>query len=516
MNPLRSHFSFFVRTFAFLSKEVFEVLRQPRLILTLVIGPFLILLLVGIGYRNQARPLRTLFVAQPGSPIATQVQQYAQNFGPGLIFAGVTGSQQEALDRLKRGEVDLVAVAPVDPANTIRNNQQAIFKLYHNEIDPFQTSYIDYFGQIYVDEVNRVVLENMAKQGQTEAADVQQTVQAMRNNARQTREALQNSDIDKARTQQRELSSNLGIVELALGGTLNLLSSVGQMDTATQTSGASGTDIDALRSLLSDLRNDTNATSDLQPGQDNNAAIQKMQNIETRLDTLNTDLQEFRQINPGILVRPFGAQAASIMAVQPRLSDYFAPAVVVLLLQHLAVTFAALSLVRDQQLGTLELFRASPLSAFATLLGKYLSYLLFGGLLAVILTLLLIYGLGMPMLGTWSNYIAVVAALLFTSLGVGFLISLISFTDSQAVQFAMIVLLASVFFSGMFLALTAFWEPVRLISWLLPATYATSLLQNIVLRGQAPNTLLLAGLTAFGVLLFIVNLLLLHRTMAKA
>ena len=510
MNPLRSHFSFFVRTFAFLSKEVFEVLRQPRLILTLVIGPFLILLLVGIGYRNQARPLRTLFVAQPGSLMATQITQYAENFGPGLIFAGVTGNQQEALDRLRRGEMDLVAVAPTDPANTIRNNQQAIFKLYHNEIDPFQASYIDYFGQIYVDEVNRVVLENMAKQGQTEAADVQQTVQTMRNNARQTREALQNSDIDKARTQQRELSNNLGIVELALGGTLNLLSSV------EQTSGTSNTNTDALRSLLSDLRNDTNATNDLQTGQGNNADIQKMQNIETRLDTLNTDLQEFRQINPGILVRPFGAQATSIMAVQPRLSDYFAPAVVVLLLQHLAVTFAALSLVRDRQLGTLELFRASPLSAFETLLGKYLSYLLFGGLLAVILTLLLIYGLGMPMLGVWRNYVAVVAALLFTSLGVGFLISLISFTDSQAVQFAMIVLLASVFFSGMFLALTAFWEPVRLISWLLPATYATSLLQNIVLRGQAPNTLLLAGLTAFGVLLFIVNLLLLHRTMAKA
>jgi hypothetical protein len=68
----------------------------------------------------------------------------------------------------------------------------------------------------------------------------------------------------------------------------------------------------------------------------------------------------------------------------------------------------------------------------------------------------------------------------------------------------------------MFLALTAFWEPVRLISWLLPATYATTLLQNIMLRGQSPNALLLAGLTAFGVLLFIINLSLLHRTMAKA
>jgi ABC-2 type transport system permease protein len=515
MNPLHRISSFFIRTLAFLGKEVFEVLRQPRLILSLIVGPFLILLLVGIGYRNQARPLRTLFVAQSGSLMATEISQYAQNFGPGLIFAGVTDNQQDALDRLKRGEVDLVAVAPVDPANTIRNNQQAIFTLYHNEIDPFQVSYVDYFGQVSVDEMNRVVLRNMAKQGQTDAADMQQTVQAMRDNARQAREALQRSDIATARTQQRQLSSNLSIVELAMGGTLSLLSSVDQLGATTQTTSTTHNSTDALRSLLVDLRNDTNATNDMQSGQDSSADIQKLQSIETRLDTLDSNLKGFRQINPDILVRPFGAKSASILTIQPRLSDYFAPAVVVLLLQHLAVTFAALSLVRDRQLGTLELFRASPLSALETLLGKYLSYLLFGGVLAIILTLLVRFGLGVPMLGAWSDYVAVVAALLFTSLGVGFFISLLSFTDSQAVQFAMIVLLASVFFSGMFLALTAFWEPVRLISWLLPATYATSLLQNIMLRGQAPGALLLAGLTVFGMLLFIVNLILLHRTMAK-
>ncbi|HEY3342898.1 MAG TPA: hypothetical protein VGK81_12805, partial [Anaerolineae bacterium] len=305
MKPLHNIFSFFVRTFAFLSKEVFEVLRQPRLILSLVVGPFLILLLVGIGYRNQARPLRTLFVAQSGSPMATQISQYAQNFGPGLIFAGVTGDQQDALARLKRGEVDLVAVAPVDPASTIRNNQQAIFTLYQNEIDPFQVSYVDYFGQVSVDEMNRVVLQNMAKQGQTEAADMQQTVQAMRDNARLAREALQRSDIATARTQQRQLSSNLGIVELAMGGTLSLLSSVDQMGASAQTTGTNSTD--ALRSLLGDLRKDTNATNDVQTGPGNSADIQQMQAIETRLDTLDTNLKEFRQISPEILVRPFGA-----------------------------------------------------------------------------------------------------------------------------------------------------------------------------------------------------------------
>ena len=107
----------------------------------------------------------------------------------------------------------------------------------------------------------------------------------------------------------------------------------------------------------------------------------------------------------------------------------------------------SITVVRDRQLGTIELFRVSPLSAFETLTGKYISYLLFG---------------------------------------------------------------------GMFLSLQAFWEPVRLISWLLPATYATTLLQNIMLRGTAPDTLLLGGLTAFGLILFVVNLILLHRKMARA
>ena len=58
MKLLRSIFSPFVRTLAFPRKEIFEILRQPRLILTLVAGPFLILLLVGVGYRIAREAVR--------------------------------------------------------------------------------------------------------------------------------------------------------------------------------------------------------------------------------------------------------------------------------------------------------------------------------------------------------------------------------------------------------------------------------------------------------------------------
>ena len=78
-------------------------------------------------------------------------------------------------------------------------------------------------------------------------------------------------------------------------------------------------------------------------------------------------------------------------------------------------------------------------------------------------------------------------------------ISIVSQTDSQAVQYSMIVLLASVFFSGFILSLDMLWEPVRVISWLLPTTYGTLLLRDIALSGSDPNWLLLGGLIAIGV-----------------
>jgi hypothetical protein len=67
----------------------------------------------------------------------------------------------------------------------------------------------------------------------------------------------------------------------------------------------------------------------------------------------------------------------------------------------------------------------APLSAIETLLGKYLSYLIFGGVMAAILSALVIYGLRVPMLGLPQHYALAVAALLFTSRGYGFAISLI-------------------------------------------------------------------------------------------
>lgn len=114
-----------------------------------------------------------------------------------------------------------------------------------------------------------------------------------------------------------------------------------------------------------------------------------------------TELAEFQSIDPSIIVSPFRNETKSIANVQPSTADFFALAVLALLLQHLAVTFAAFSIVRERNVGTMELFRVSPLSAAEALFGKYTSYMPFGGVIAAILSALLIFTLHVPMLGNW-------------------------------------------------------------------------------------------------------------------
>ena len=127
------------------------------------------------------------------------------------------------------------------------------------------------------------------------------------------------------------------------------------------------------------------------------------------------------------------------------------------------------------------------------------------------LTALLVYGLGVPMLGRWIDYVITIAALLFTSLGFGFVISLSSQTESQAVQYSMLVLLTSIFLGGLFVSPYLLWEPVRAISWLLPVTYGMNVLQEVMLRGIMPNWLYLGGLIGIGVVLLVIAWLQMRR-----
>jgi len=237
--------------------------------------------------------------------------------------------------------------------------------------------------------------------------------------------------------------------------------------------------------------------------------------IESDLAEMDAVLGRYAGIDSQVLVSPFRSETLSITDVSLGPTDFFVPAVIALLLQHIAVTLTGLSIVRERQDGPLELFRASPVSAFQALVGKFIGYLILTAVIGAILTALVVFGLGVPMLGNWGYYALVVLALLCASLSLGFFLSLLARTDSQAIQYAMLLLLASIFFSGFFLALYRLWEPVRAVSWALPVTYGINLLQSVMLRGQMPSMILLGALFLFALVFFLIDWWRLSRLMAR-
>lgn len=429
---------FLIRISSFLSKEWTEILRQPKLILTLVFGPFLIMFLFGLGYPDQNRPLRTTFVAEDSSSLQGTMKVFTDALSPSIVSQDMENNKELALAKLALNQTDLVILIPKDPFGTVQKNQQAKFIIYHNEVDPFQIAYINSVARIYTDEVNRRVLQTITEQGQQGAGSVQDNLE---------------SAIKKTQTLKQAI-----------------------------------------------------------PAGDANAATQ-VNDLEKDLTTVHDQLATFRSLGASILVNPFTVDTTPLSNIQFSPTEFFAPAVIVLLLQHLSITFASLSIVREQRSGIMELFRVAPITAFETLIGKLLSYLLFEILLAGVITALAVWLLKIPMLGLWTNYAIAVVVLLFTSLGVGFLISLISETDTQAVQYSMLLLLASIFFSGFFLDLRLMWQPIKVLAWSLPATYGIRMLQDVMLRGASIPPLVVEGLALIGIGLFIVSWLLLRRRM---
>jgi ABC-2 type transport system permease protein len=431
-------FRFLIRISSFLGKELTEIFRQPKLILTLVLGPFLIMFLFGLASPSQGRTLRTTFVVTDTNSFKAQIDSFATSFSAVLVDYGIESDKEKALAALAHDQTDMVIVVPDVPLKTIQNNQQAEFLIYHNEIDPFQIAYIHSVAQVYIEEINRQFLQSAIEQQQGDSASLQTNMETAIIKVQALRKAIPAGDVN----------------------------------TATQAAG-----------------------------------------LEKDLTDLHAKLTTFRTLASAILVRPFSVKISGLSDVQLTVIGFFAPAVIVLLLQHFSITFASLSIVRETRSGIMELFKAAPITAFETLVGKYVSYLFFEIILAGIITALAVWLLKIPILGRLQDYALAVVVLLFTSLGVGFLISLISETDTQAVQYSMLLLLASIFFSGFFLDLRLMKQPITYLAWSLPATYGIRMLKDIMLRGSSAPQLVFLGIAIMGVVLFLVDWVLLKRKM---
>ena len=515
----------FVRAAAFVGKEINEVRRQPRLVLALILGPFLILLLFGIGYQGEASSLSGIVVIPQSGGYSEDIEDYQRLVGSQLHISELTTDLDGALAGLRRGDIDLVVQVPENIGQQISSGAQVVLPIYFNEVDPLRRDWIIYLTLIYASEINKQTLAAAAEQGQQEAGDVRSGLARIRRSLDAVDANLARGDVNAARQEAGAAQGSSANVVLALAIMAQLVAADTPISPA-QPQDPQSANLAESGEVTQRLTSDVQALNDELAGDnpDPQRVRERVARVREDVDTLDRLTQQFQSINPIVLAAPFYAEARNTAPLTPGFTAFYAPGVLVLLLQHIAVTLGALSMVRERLLGTVELFRVAPVRPGEILSGKYVSFTILLSVIAAVLLLMMSNGLniegvplslGVPILGDYLLLALTTLLVVFASLGLGFVIAAVSKSESQAVQLSMLVLLGSVFFSGFFLRLETIWEPVRAVSYSLPVTYGISALQVIMLRGGVPQWWILAGLAALGVAFALLSFLLFNREFSK-
>jgi ABC-2 type transport system permease protein len=386
------------RLLAFISKELIEITRRPGAIISLVLGPFLIMSVFGLGYNGYRRPLETIIVIPPQSGLPNDLSRY-RDVAVGMDILQIASDAAGALRRLQNREIDAVIVAPPDLEKSFRAGTQSTIEVHINVTDPVQQAYAGVLAARLASEVNAQIIKQAAGEGEQYA--------------------------------------------LAAG-------------------------------------------------------------------------QQSVPIPPDVIAAPTRAVLKNEAPVAPGVLSFYGPAVLALILQHLAVTLVALSLVRERTSGIIELFRISPISTTEVIVGKVLAFGVLAAAVSAVTVALLVTALGVPLLGSPVLLAAVIALLALASLALGLFIALISDSERQTVQLSLLLLLASVFFSGFVLPIEEFTAPVRIASYVLPVTHGIRLIQDVMLRGWTNQPWEMVALGIIAAVLLVATWVLLRRSMTRA
>ncbi|HEX6088206.1 MAG TPA: ABC transporter permease [Thermoanaerobaculia bacterium] len=184
-------------------------------------------------------------------------------------------------------------------------------------------------------------------------------------------------------------------------------------------------------------------------------------------------------------IRDLIVEVHPVMMFNPdmRSANLLIPGLIAILLTFSGTILSAFAIVKERERGTLEQLMVTPVSPLAVVLGKILPYmgLAYGTLVIVLLLMRFLFRV--PFNGSVTLLLVLSSVYLLALLSFGLLISSRAGSQMEAMQQAMGIMLPSVLLSGYVFPLSSLPLPLRLISYVLPATHFIKIARGIVIRG---------------------------------
>jgi ABC-2 type transport system permease protein len=215
-------------------------------------------------------------------------------------------------------------------------------------------------------------------------------------------------------------------------------------------------------------------------------------NVATTLTTYaSAIIMDFQNELWGREEFPYRINTEMRMLYNPQLkgSYSFVPGVMAMVLLLVGAMMTSISIVREKELGTMEVILVSPIVPIHVVIAKMIPYLLLSMVNIGTILLLSVYALDVPIRGSLALLVGECFLFTLTALALGLLIS--SIADSQ--QTAMLISLMGLFlptvmFSGFMFPVENMPVPLQIISDIVPAKWFYYIVKDVMIKGTGFHT----------------------------
>jgi len=181
----------------------------------------------------------------------------------------------------------------------------------------------------------------------------------------------------------------------------------------------------------------------------------------------------------------------------------FVPGIMAMILMLISALMTSVSIVREKELGTMEVLLVSPLKPIQIIIGKVMPYVALSFINAIIIVLLGYFVFELPVQGNIVLLLTECLLFITLALSLGILISTATESQQIAMMMSMVALmLPTILLSGFIFPIENMPKILQWLCVIMPPKYFIIILKNIMLKGTGlayvwKETLVMLGFTMF-------------------
>ncbi|MFA7115681.1 MAG: ABC transporter permease [Bacteroidales bacterium] len=164
--------------------------------------------------------------------------------------------------------------------------------------------------------------------------------------------------------------------------------------------------------------------------------------------------------------------------------SYMLPGILCIIITIMGILLTALNVVREKEVGTIEQLNVIPITKAQFIIGKLVPFFIIGILQFTLGILIAISLFRLQIVGSIPLLYLMISVYLLVVLGIGFLISNISETQTQSIFVSLFFMFIFILMSGLFTPVESMPVWAQKISMINPAYYMVDTLRLIILKGS--------------------------------